>query len=262
MSPFVGTPHRFQNLGDGTLFHSGSLGIRQAVSAGANVTYKILYNGTVAMTGGQDAAGSVPIPDLTRLLEAEGVVETVVFNESGEDYDGSFAPNSSIEGRDDYDTVQRRLRDIPGVTAIVYDQRCAAELRRDRKRGIVATPTKRIFINEAVCDGCGDCGRVSNCMSVHPVETVFGRKTRIHQESCNYDYSCVEGNCPAFITVEVDPDHKTTRIGSITVPAGEEPPEPSFPTRPRFSSSASGAQGWSPSARCCRPQRCSTASRP
>ena len=229
MSPFVGTPHRFQNIGDGTFFHSGSMAVRQAVSAGTNITYKILYNGTVAMTGGQDAAGNMPIPDLTRFLEAEGVVRTVIVSDDAHDYDGDLAANARIEHRDGYDAVQRELRDIPGVTAIVYDQRCAAELRRDRKRGRVETPTKRIFINEAVCDGCGDCGRVSNCMSVHPVETAFGRKTRIHQESCNYDYSCVEGNCPAFIEVEIDPDAPTTQIGGVTVPDGAAPPEPTIP---------------------------------
>ncbi len=226
MSPFVGTAHRFQNIGDGTLFHSGSLAIRQAVSAGASLTYKILYNGTVAMTGGQDAAGNMPIPALTRLLEAEGVVKTVVVNEDGRSYDARLAPNARTASRDDYDTIQRDLRDTAGVTAIVYDQRCAAELRRDRKRDRVETPTKRIFINEAVCDGCGDCGRVSNCMSVHPVETTLGRKTRIHQESCNFDYSCVDGNCPAFIEVEIDPTFRRRDAGRITLPDGGVLPEP------------------------------------
>ena len=229
MSPFVGTPHRFQNIGDGTFFHSGSMAVRQAVSAGTNITYKILYNGTVAMTGGQDAAGNMPIPDLTRFLEAEGVVRTVVVSDDAHDYDGELATTARIEHRDNYDAVQRELRDLPGVTAIVYDQRCAAELRRDRKRGRVETPTKRIFINEAVCDGCGDCGRVSNCMSVHPVETVFGRKTRIHQESCNYDYSCVDGNCPAFIEVEIDPDAPATQTSRASVPDGPPPPDPVVP---------------------------------
>ncbi len=225
MSPFVDTPHRFQNIGDGTLFHSGSLAIRQAVSAGANLTYKILYNGTVAMTGGQDAAGNMAVPRLTRLLEAEGVVATVVVNEDGHRYDERLAPNARVVPRDDYDTVQRDLRDTVGVTAIVYDQRCAAELRRDRKRDRVATPTKRIFINEAVCDGCGDCGRVSNCMSVHPVETALGRKTRIHQESCNFDYSCVDGNCPAFIEVEIDPTFRRSEHEPLVLPAGDPLPE-------------------------------------
>ncbi len=226
MAPFVGTAHRFQNIGDGTLFHSGSLALRQAVSAGVNITYKILYNATVAMTGGQDAAGNMAIPALTRMLEAEGVVETVVVNEDAHGYETALAENARTASRDDYDTVQRSLRDTPGVTVIVYDQRCAAELRRDRKRDKVVTPTKRIFINEAVCDGCGDCGRVSNCMSVHPVETPWGRKTRIHQESCNFDYSCTLGNCPAFIEVEVDPTYRRRKIGRVDVPEGEPLPEP------------------------------------
>ncbi|MDW3179009.1 MAG: indolepyruvate ferredoxin oxidoreductase family protein [Acidimicrobiia bacterium] len=226
MSRFVGTEHRFQNIGDGTLFHSGSLAIRQAVSAGANMTYKILYNGTVAMTGGQDAAGNMPIPALTQMLEAEGVVKTVVVNDDGHSYDKRLAANARTASRDDFDTVQRDLRDTPGVTAIVYDQRCAAELRRDRKRDRVETPTKRIYINEAVCDGCGDCGRVSNCMSVHPVETAFGRKTRIHQESCNFDYSCVNGNCPAFLEVDIDPTFKRHEVGLISLPEGATLPAP------------------------------------
>ncbi len=231
MAPFVGHEHRFQNIGDGTFFHSGSMAIRQAVSAGTNVTYKVLYNGTVAMTGGQDAAGAMPVPDVTRLLEAEGVVRTVVVTDDVDKYgsDANWAPSSRVEHRDNYDAVQLELRDIPGVTAVVYDQRCAAELRRDRKRGRVETPSTRIMINEAVCDGCGDCGRISNCMSVHPVDTPFGRKTRIHQESCNFDYTCVQGNCPAFISVEVDPDHKTVAVGSVQVPDGPQPPEPAVP---------------------------------
>ncbi|MGI9621372.1 MAG: indolepyruvate ferredoxin oxidoreductase family protein [Acidimicrobiales bacterium] len=230
MSPFVESVHRFQNLGDGTLFHSGSLAIRQSVAARANVTYKILYNGTVAMTGGQDAAGAMEVPELTRYLEAEGVVETVVITEDSDRYRGNFASNTSVTSRDEFDEAQLRLREVPGVTAIVYDQRCAAELRRDRKRGVVATPTKRIFINEAVCDGCGDCGRVSNCMSVHPVSSPFGRKTRIHQESCNYDYSCVEGNCPAFIAVDVDPESSSSVGRTVEVGAGEMPSDPDTPT--------------------------------
>jgi len=231
MAPFIDTEHRFQNIGDGTLFHSGSMAIRQAVSAGTNVTYKVLYNGTVAMTGGQDAAGALPVPDVTRMLEAEGVRQVVVVTDDVDKYgrDAKWAANARVENRDNYDHVQLELREIPGVTAIIYDQRCAAELRRDRKRGRVDTPTKRIFINEAVCDGCGDCGSISNCMSVHPVDTPFGRKTRIHQESCNLDYACAKGNCPAFITVEIDPDHQTKSIGTISVSAGSEPDEPVVP---------------------------------
>ncbi len=230
MAPFVEDTHRFQNVGDGTFFHSGSLALRQAVSAGTNATFRILYNGTVAMTGGQDAAGNLAIPELTQLLHAEGAVRTVVVTDDPSKYgpDPDLAPTARIEHRDGYDEILRELRDIEGVTAVIYDQRCAAELRRDRKRGRVETPTRRIYINEAVCDGCGDCGRISNCMSVHPVDTPFGRKTRIHQESCNYDFTCVGGNCPAFITVEVDPDHASAG-DRAAVPEGPLPPDPAIP---------------------------------
>ncbi len=230
MEPFVADHHRFQNVGDGTFFHSGSLALRQAVSAGSNTTFRILYNGTVAMTGGQDAAGNLEIPELTQLLHAEGVVRTVVVTDEPTKYgaDPHLAPTARIEHRASYDAVLQELRDIEGVTAVIYDQRCAAELRRDRRRGRLETPTKRIFINEAVCDGCGDCGRVSNCMSVHPVETPFGRKTRIHQESCNYDYSCVDGNCPAFLTVEVDPVHAADG-DRLALPDAPLPPDPDLP---------------------------------
>ena len=228
--PFVTDAHRFQNLGDGTFFHSGSLAVRQAVSAGTDITYKILYNGVVAMTGGQDAAGEVPVPDLTRLLEAEGVVRTVVLTDDPGKYAKSdrWANNSRVEHRDKLDDIQRELRDVRGVTALIYDQGCAADLRRSRKRGTVAIPTTRVMINEDICDGCGDCGRVSNCMSVHPVDTPFGRKTRIHQESCNVDLSCLSGNCPAFVTVEIDPTYKPRKV-LADVPEGDLPAAPTLP---------------------------------
>ena len=231
-SPFVGDQHRFQNLGDGTFFHSGSLALRQAVSAGTNITYKILYNGVVAMTGGQDAAGEMPIPDLTRWLEAEGVVKTVVVTDDVDKYPhgSTFASSSSLVSRDELDSVQLELRDIPGVTALIYDQGCAADLRRNRKRGRVETPTTRVMINESICEGCGHCGEVSNCMSVYPVETPFGRKTQIHQESCNFDLTCLGGNCPAFVTVEIDPDHAGAgRATGTTVGDGELPDDPDLP---------------------------------
>ncbi len=230
MAPFVTDEHRFQNLGDGTFAHSGSLAIRQARAAGTNITYKILYNGTVAMTGGQDAAGALEVPDLTRWLEAEGVVQTVVVADEPKKYDRDavFAKNSRVEHRDRLDDVQRELREVPGVTVLIYDQYCAAELRRARSRGKIETPTTRVMINEDICEGCGDCGQVSNCASVHPVSTPFGRKTQIHQESCNLDLTCLNGNCPAFISVEIDPDFKPKQ-SRMAIPEGDVPPAPSVP---------------------------------
>ncbi len=243
MAPFVADNHRFQNLGDGTLAHSGSLAIRQAISAGTNITYKILYNGTVAMTGGQDAAGEISVPDLTHWLRAEGVAKTIVVADNTKKYPSgsSFAKNSSLVHRDKLDAVQVELRDIPGVTVLIYDQACAAELRRGRKRGTIETPTTRIMIDESICEGCGDCGEVSNCASVHPVQTPFGRKTQIHQESCNYDLTCLKGNCPAFVSIEVDPedaDHKPSSTVTSSnksasaraqIPEGDLPPDPTIP---------------------------------
>ena len=232
-APFVaGNPHRFQNLGDGTFFHSGSLAIRQAVAANTNITFKLLYNGVVAMTGGQDAAGELPVPELTRWLDAEGVKSVVVVTDDVDKYQksGEFSKGCRIVDRSEFDDVQRQLRKIPGVTALVYDQGCAADLRRKRKRGQVVTPTTRVLINEAICEGCGDCGDVSNCMSVHPIDTPFGRKTKIHQESCNYDLSCLGGNCPAFVTVEIDPTDTVASAQTARVPSGEVPAAPALPT--------------------------------
>ncbi|MFV0526762.1 MAG: indolepyruvate ferredoxin oxidoreductase family protein [Acidimicrobiales bacterium] len=226
-APFVTMNHRFQNIGDGTYHHSGSLALRQAVASGTNITYKILYNGAVAMTGGQDVDGQMTVPELTRSIEAEGVAKIVVVTDDTGKYpaDAAFAPGVQVLDRAKLDEIQRELRDIPGTTVLIYDQACAAELRRDRKRGLVADPAMRVFINEAVCEGCGDCGVKSSCMSVQPVETEFGRKTQIHQSSCNKDYSCLLGDCPAF--VEVIPDPNVARKATVPFdPIGDDLPEP------------------------------------
>jgi indolepyruvate ferredoxin oxidoreductase len=202
-APFTEERHIFANLGDGTYTHSGILAIRAALAAKVNITYKVLFNDAVAMTGGQPIDGGLTVPELTRQLAAEGVERIVVVTDEPDKYppNTDFAPGIAIRGRDDLDVVQRELREIPGVTAIVYDQTCAAEKRRRRKRGRFPDPAKRVFINDLVCEGCGDCSKTSNCVSVVPVETEFGRKRSIDQSSCNKDYSCVEGFCPSFVTV-------------------------------------------------------------
>jgi len=204
-SMFTKTRHVFQNLGDGTYFHSGILAIRQAVAAKATITYKILYNDAVAMTGGQPVDGSISVPQIARQVEAEGVSHFVVVSDEPEKYDGhhgQFPKGTTFHHRSELDKVQRELRDIDGVTVLIYDQTCAAEKRRRRKKGEFPDPDKRLFINEEVCEGCGDCGVQSNCLSVEPVETPLGRKRRIDQSSCNKDYSCVNGFCPSFVTIE------------------------------------------------------------
>ena len=223
-APFTKDNHVFANLGDGTYFHSGLMAIRQSIASGANITYKILYNDAVAMTGGQQV-GERPeghsVAQIAHSLRAEGVVKLVVVTDEPEKYHGrthhldanparakhqelinDLPPGVEVFHRDELDRIQREMRETKGCTAIIYDQTCATEKRRRRKRGQLATPAKTVIINELVCEGCGDCSTQSNCLSVEPVETEFGRKRRINQNSCNKDYSCVKGFCPSFVTIE------------------------------------------------------------
>jgi indolepyruvate ferredoxin oxidoreductase len=205
-SAFTTDQHIFANLGDGTYFHSGLLAIRQAIASGVNITYKILYNDAVAMTGGQQV-GERPeghsVLQIMQSLVAEGVAKLVIVTDEPEKYDGTkLLDGVTVHHRDELDKIQREFREIKGTSVIIYDQTCATEKRRRRKRGTLVDPAKRVVINELVCEGCGDCSVQSNCLSVEPLETEFGRKRRINQNSCNKDYSCVKGFCPSFVTVE------------------------------------------------------------
>ncbi|HEY6532316.1 MAG TPA: indolepyruvate ferredoxin oxidoreductase family protein [Acidimicrobiales bacterium] len=227
LSPFVAEPHLLQHLGDGTLSHSGTLAIRACVAAGADITFKILYNSAVAMTGGQAVTGLMDVPALTRALEAEGVGRIVVCAEDPTRYGrrARWARGVRVLGRDHLEEVQEELQSEPGVSVIVYDQRCAAEARRLRKRGLLREPPRRVVINEVVCEGCGDCSEKSNCLSVLPVESEFGVKRQIHDPSCNRDYTCLEGDCPSFVTVTPAARGRRRATGSTRLrpspPAGQ-----------------------------------------
>ncbi|MFZ3139915.1 indolepyruvate ferredoxin oxidoreductase family protein [Polaromonas sp.] len=205
-SAFTTEPHIFANLGDGTYFHSGLLAIRQSIASGVNITYKILYNDAVAMTGGQQV-GERPeghsVLQIMQSLDAEGVSKLVIVTDEPEKYDGAkLAGGVTVHHRDELDRIQREFRELKGTTVIIYDQTCATEKRRRRKRGTLLDPARRVVINELVCEGCGDCSVQSNCLSVEPLETEFGRKRQINQNTCNKDYSCLKGFCPSFVTVE------------------------------------------------------------
>lgn len=216
-APFSQRPHVFQNLGDGTYNHSGSLAIRAAVAAGVNITFKILFNDAVAMTGGQKNDGGLTVQQIARQVAAEGVAALVVVTDEPEKYGRTTAwpPGTTVHHRDDLDAVQRRLAATPGCSVLIYDQTCAAEKRRRRKRGLYPDPDRRVVINALVCEGCGDCGVQSNCVSIQPLETEFGRKRLIDQSTCNKDFSCVKGFCPSFASVS---GARPKRAGGVAVP--------------------------------------------
>ncbi|MDE2402057.1 MAG: indolepyruvate ferredoxin oxidoreductase family protein [Burkholderiales bacterium] len=231
-APFTKERHVFANLGDGTYFHSGVLAVRQSIAAKVNITYKILYNDAVAMTGGQPVDGTLRVPEMTRELEAEGVARIAIVTDEPDKYESvhTLAPGVTVHHRDELDTIQRQMREVSGCSVIIYDQTCATEKRRRRKRGTMPPVSRRVVINELVCEGCGDCSTQSNCLSVEPVETEWGRKRRINQSTCNLDLSCVKGFCPSFVTVEggqlKSPKKGAQRADPFALPPLPEPDLP------------------------------------
>lgn len=230
-APFTDTQHVFQNLGDGTYFHSGILAIRAAVAAGVNITYKILYNDAVAMTGGQALDGQLSVSDLIHQLRGEGVRRIALVSDHPEAFTGEFKsiPGYSLHHRDELDVLQKQLREYQGTSVIVYQQTCAAEKRRRRKKGKLSDPEVRVFINEDVCEGCGDCSVQSNCLSVLPKETELGRKREIDQSACNKDYSCVNGFCPSFVSVIGGQVRKPSALSDTAATLFDPLPEPELP---------------------------------
>jgi len=223
-SYFTDNDHMVQNTGDGTFFHSSQLAVRAAVAAGVNITYKLLYNRAVAMTGGQPLAGGLDVPQIAEQMTVEGVRRINIVSERYEQWKQvEFPANTKLFDRNGYEQAYTELLDEPGVTMLIFDQQCAAEKRRERKRGLQPVPEKFMFINERVCEGCGDCGEISSCMSVEPVGTEFGRKTRIHQSSCNQDYSCLRGDCPSFLTVYSKAGLKKPEPAAIDIPTMPDP---------------------------------------
>jgi indolepyruvate ferredoxin oxidoreductase len=229
-APFSKRGHVFQNLGDGTYNHSGYLAIRAAKAAGVNITYKILYNDAVAMTGGQTHEGGLTVPEIAHQVRAEGAKRIAIVSDEPEKYGGTglFPEGATVHHRDELMTVQQELAAIEGLTILIYDQTCAAEKRRRRKRGTFPDPDKRVVINELVCEGCGDCGVKSNCVAVQPVATEFGRRRQIDQSACNKDFSCLNGFCPSFVTVKGGALRKGTGVAGSARP-WPDLPEPSLP---------------------------------
>jgi indolepyruvate ferredoxin oxidoreductase len=231
-APFTNEKHMFVNMGDGTYMHSGTLAIRQAVAAKVNATYKILYNDAVAMTGGQEVEGALTVPQIAAQLKAEGVGRVAILSEHPENYALLNLPDTvEVHDRDMLMLIQEELKETEGVTAIIFDQTCAAEKRRRRKRGQLDDPDRRMFINDAVCEGCGDCSDQSNCISIEPLETEFGRKRKINQSSCNKDITCAKGFCPSFVTVRgAEPKKSKAGVGDLDEFNLPELPCPTVPT--------------------------------
>ena len=242
MAPFTCDRHYVQNMGDGTFHHSGSLAIRAAIAADSQITFRLLYNDAIAMTGGQAAPGRLGVPELVRWLDTEGARQVIITTEDVGSFDGVALPaGASVRDRSELPDALRELERVDGVTVLIHTDRCATEERRLRKRGRLPTPAQRVWINERVCEGCGDCGDKSSCLSVLPVQTEYGRKTRIHQSSCTQDLACLDGDCPSFVVVTPgDPADRPAR--RVPEPPGPLP-EPRAALRARRTRRPADARG-------------------